>query len=244
MLALGAFFLWFVIPAGWVLAAGLIGTRLGAHLPALLTAALVFLALFVALPASWVAVARLLTRLRGEPWKLSRGIRQASRTTPRPRMFEPSQRDTVDTSGLFVGRGARPRAPAAPVAATGARRGFDRVLAAFALTLEALLLATLWGPQPLAWLWLGSHMQYWTGSVEVAIVTAFVGMLASLLATVSLAKVIDHWWKLIRRAAGYEQERGALERMFIVSVALVVVVFLLWFALVAGPNSQFIPQPP
>src|SRR5205807_6085334 len=67
-LAAGAVVLWFVIPTGWVLAAGFVGTRLGARLPALVTAFLVFLALFVCLPVTWIAFAKLLARLRGEPW--------------------------------------------------------------------------------------------------------------------------------------------------------------------------------
>jgi hypothetical protein len=243
-LAAGAVVLWFVIPTGWVLAAGFVGTRLGARLPALVTALLVFLALFVCLPVTWIAFAKLLTRLRGEPWTLSRAVRQATRTTPRPRAFAPSLRDPADSGGLFVRRQGAPHRRAEPLGVPDTRRAVDRALAALVLAVEALVLATLWGPQPLAWLWFGSHVQYWTGSVEAAIVSAFIGMLCTLLATVSLAKVIDHWWKLIRRAGGHDQQRGALERMFIVSVGVALFGFLLWFAVVAGPNQQLMPQPP
>ena len=45
------------------------------------------------------------------------------------------------------------------------------------------------------------------------------GCLASLMLTMALAKRVDHAWKLVRRAAGHRQERGALERIFAISVA-------------------------
>ncbi len=44
------------------------------------------------------------------------------------------------------------------------------------------------------------------------------GCLASLMLTMALAKRVDHAWKLVRRAAGHRQERGALERIFATSV--------------------------
>ena len=44
------------------------------------------------------------------------------------------------------------------------------------------------------------------------------GCLASLMITMAAAKRVDHAWKLVRRAAGHRQERGALERIFATSV--------------------------
>ena len=46
------------------------------------------------------------------------------------------------------------------------------------------------------------------------------GCLASLMLTMALAKRVDHAWKLVRRAAGHRQERGALERIFAISVGV------------------------
>ena len=46
------------------------------------------------------------------------------------------------------------------------------------------------------------------------------GCLASLMLTMALAKRVDHAWKLVRRAAGHRQERGALERIFAASVGV------------------------
>ena len=81
-----------------------------------------------------------------------------------------------------------------------------------------MLCLSLFGPQPLAWLWIGSQVQYLTGYVTAGIGTILLGCLASLMLTMALAKRVDHAWKLVRRAAGHRQERGALERIFAASV--------------------------
>jgi hypothetical protein len=121
------------------------------------------------------------------------------------------------------------------------RRRFDRVLAVALLGVELLLCLSLFGPQPAAWLWVGSQVQYLTGFVTAGITTIMVGCLASLFFTLMLAKRVDHAWKLVRRAAGYHQERGALERIFAVSVALAVVIFGFWFLIIHGPGSSVFP---
>ena len=65
-----------------------------------------------------------------------------------------------------------------------------------------------------AWLWVGSQVDYLTGYVTAGIAHVMLGCLASLMLTLALAKRVDHAWKLVRRAAGHRQERGALERIF------------------------------
>ena len=59
--------------------------------------------------------------------------------------------------------------------------------AAALLAAETLLLATLWGPQPAGWLWIGSQIFHNTGSVGIGILVAFVGMLLTILGTIGLA---------------------------------------------------------
>ena len=54
-------------------------------------------------------------------------------------------------------------------------------------SLEALLCLSVWGPQPLAWLWIGSQVDYHADSNMLGIVVAFFGILASLLVTLALA---------------------------------------------------------
>jgi hypothetical protein len=101
---------------------------------------------------------------------------------------------------------------------------------------------SLIGPQPAGWLWVGSQVDYLTGFVTVGIATVMLGCLASLMLTMAAAKRVDHAWKLVRRAAGYHQERGALERIFAVSVAVALILFAVWFILIAGPGPSLAPR--
>jgi hypothetical protein len=158
-----------------------------------------------------------------------------------------ARNDPTDTGGLFIGRrpGTAPvRFKERPDDATPGRRRFDRALAGGLLALEVLLCLSLFGPQPYAWLWVGSQVQYITGFVTAGITTILLGSLASLLLTLVLAKRVDHAWKLVRRAAGHHQERGALERMFGISVVLAVLIFSFWFLIIQGPGSSVFPGRP
>jgi hypothetical protein len=153
--------------------------------------------------------------------------------------------DPTDTGGLFIGR----RPGTAPVrwrddvtATSELRRRADDVLADCLLALEILLCLSLLGPQPVAWLWVGSQVDYLTGYVTAGIATALLGSLASLMLTMAAAKRVDHGWKLVRRAAGHRQERGALERIFASSVAVAVVAFGIWFLIIQGPGPSFAPS--
>jgi hypothetical protein len=152
--------------------------------------------------------------------------------------------DPTDTGGLFIGR----RPGTAPVrwrddaATSKLRRRADDVLADCLLAVEILLCLSLLGPQPVAWLWVGSQVDYHTGYVTAGIATALLGSLASLMVTMAAAKRVDHAWKLVRRAAGHRQEHGALERIFASSVAVAVVAFGIWFLIIQGPGPSFAPS--
>ena len=152
--------------------------------------------------------------------------------------------DPTDTGGLFVGRrpGTRPvrfRPPAVDVR-RGRREG-DRLLAYLLLAVELILCITIWGPQPALALWFGSHVQYWTDSVTLGIVASFALMLLTLFVTLMIARRVDHAWKLVRRAAGIHQERGALERIFVIALVVVGGGFMIWFIFIHGPGSTIVP---
>jgi hypothetical protein len=152
--------------------------------------------------------------------------------------------DPTDTGGLFVGRrpGTRPvRLPVGTKPSEGRRRVADKTFAAFLLFIETLLCVSVWGPQPLGWLWFGSQVNYWTDSVEAGIASAFIGMLISLFITLAIARRVDHAWKLVRRAAGYNQERGMLERIFVIALIIVATGFWFWFLILNGPGSTIVP---
>ncbi len=152
--------------------------------------------------------------------------------------------DPTNTGGLFIGRrpGTAPvRFRDAPPSGTPRRRRFDSVLAAALLVVETVLCLSLFGPQPLGWLWVGSQVEYLTGAVTAGISTIMLGSLASLMLTMVVAKRVDHAWKLVRRAGGHRQEQGALEWIFAVSVGITVVAFSVWFLFVEGPGPSLAP---
>jgi hypothetical protein len=156
-----------------------------------------------------------------------------------------ARNDPTESGGLFVRRpsgvrGVRYRGT--PERGGRARQSADRGIAHALLALEMLLCLSLFGPQPYFWFWFGSQVQYWTDSVSAGIATIMAGTLASLMITVAVAKRVDNAWKLVRRAAGYKQERGALETIFAVSVAVAVVIFTFWFLIIEGPGPSIAPQ--
>ena len=146
--------------------------------------------------------------------------------------------DPTDTGGLFIGR--RPGTGPLHFRDTPERGGrrrqrLDGMLAAALLVAETLLCLSVWGPQPLAWLWIGSQADYLLDSNMLGIVVAFVGILVSLFVTLSLASRLDRIWRLVRRAAGHDQREGALARIFGASAVIALVLFGIWFLVIQGP---------
>jgi hypothetical protein len=156
-----------------------------------------------------------------------------------------ARNDPTDTGGLFIGRRpgtARVHYAATPDPGTGGRQRVDRLLAAFVLVVETLVCLTLWGPQPIAWLWVGSQVNYHTGSVSFGIAVAFAGMIASLMLTLVLAVRLDAIWKVVRRAGGIDQRDGALPRIFTVTAIVAGLAFGFWFLILQGPAPTLAPR--
>jgi hypothetical protein len=153
--------------------------------------------------------------------------------------------DPTDTGGLFIGRrpGTAPVRHREPPERGGVgRRRLDALLALAVLLVEALVVLSAWGPQPIGWMWIGSQIDYATGSVFLGIVTAFFGLIGSLILTLMLATRLDHVWRLLRRAAGHDQREGVLGRIFIVTAIVVAAGFTVWFLLLEGPGSSIAPR--
>jgi hypothetical protein len=153
--------------------------------------------------------------------------------------------DPTDTGGLFIGRrpGTGPlRYRGAPERGGAARRRADAALAAAVLALEVLLCLTLWGPQPIGWLWVGSQVDYTSGSVSLGIAVAFAGMIATLMITLAIGSRLDRAWRILRRAAGYEQSEGVLVRIFAATAVVAGLAFLFWFVVLEGPAPSLAPQ--
>ncbi|MEX0993445.1 MAG: hypothetical protein WDZ37_05560 [Solirubrobacterales bacterium] len=155
-----------------------------------------------------------------------------------------AENDPTNTGGLFIGRrpGTGPvRYRGKPEPGDRKRRRIDSILAGAILVVETILLVTLWGPQPAGWLWVASRIQHRTDSIELALATAFIGMMVTMVGTIGLAMRLDHAWKLVRRAAGHEQKEGMLNRIFVISGAIAVSAFMFWFVIINGPGSSVTP---
>jgi uncharacterized membrane protein (DUF485 family) len=156
-----------------------------------------------------------------------------------------ARNDPTDTGGLFIGRRpgtARVHYAEDPEPATPGRQRLDRGIAAFVLVVETLVCLTLWGPQPAAWLWVGSQVDYHAESVTLGIAVAFAGMIASLMLTLVLAVRLDAIWKVVRRAGGIDQRDGALPRIFAVTSIVAALAFGFWFLILEGPAPSLAPQ--
>jgi H+/Cl- antiporter ClcA len=153
--------------------------------------------------------------------------------------------DPTDTGGLFIGRrpGTAPvRYRTPPERGSAGRRRVDALLAAAVLVVEALVVLSAWGPQPVAWMWVGSQLDHLTGSVFLGIVAAFAGLIGSLILTLMLATRLDHLWRLLRRAAGHDQREGVVGRLFMITAIVAAAGFTVWFLLLEGPGSSIAPH--
>lgn len=152
--------------------------------------------------------------------------------------------DPTDTGGLFIGRrpGTGPIRYRALPEREKRRMRVDSALANLVLLGEIGLVLSVWGPQPLAWLWVASQVAYVSGSLMLGIVSAFGGLLLTLMLTLAVAARIDGLWRILRRAAGHDQREGALGRIFMVTAVVVGAAFTFWFVIVEGPGPSVAPR--
>src|SRR4051794_2379897 len=101
----------------------------------------------------------------------------------------------------------------------------------------------LWIGVPGGWLWIGSQVQGSTGSVGTAIAVMLIGAIASI---VALAWVLG---RLNRMHEHLREQRGAdrtgpplLEVVLVVTAAVALVGFAIWFFVLAGPGPELAPR--
>lgn len=107
--------------------------------------------------------------------------------------------------------------------------------------LEIALCLSIFGPQPLAWLWIGSQVEA-SGSLTGGLAVAFVGSVTTIIATVWLGKRLERVWLVLRPEAAREGRVGLFETAFVISTLLAVVGFVFWFLIVAGPGPTIAPD--
>ena len=148
--------------------------------------------------------------------------------------------DPTDTGGLFVGRrpGTAPlRYRGRPATGSARRRRADTALAAAILVLETLVLLTLWGPQPLGWLWVGSQVQGATDSLGLALLAMALGVAASIAALLRVLGWLNLQHIHARERRGLDTYGNVtLEGVMVTSAALALVSFCIWFFLFSGSS--------
>jgi hypothetical protein len=149
--------------------------------------------------------------------------------------------DPSDTGGLFVGRrpGTAPlRFRKLPERGSEARQRVDGSLAGVLFAAMTVLSLLCWGPIPIACLWIGSEVNYLTGSVSFGILVAFAALLVLLFGSLAILRRLDQAWILVRRAAGHDQRTGALGRIFAATAAVCALLFIFWFLVIHGPGTN------
>lgn len=152
--------------------------------------------------------------------------------------------DPTENGGLFVGRrpGTRPvRYRALPEYGSPWRQRVDRGAAALIVAVMVGICVLFWGPLPVGWLWIGSQVNYWSGSTFLGIVVAFIGLLFTLLGGLMVMRRLDLFWILVRRAGGHDQREGMITRVFAFSAVVGATLFFGWLLLFAGIGPTLAP---
>jgi hypothetical protein len=151
--------------------------------------------------------------------------------------------DPSDTGGLFVGRrpGTAPvHFKALPQRGSDSRQRVDGSFANLLLLAMFAISVLCWGPIPLACLWVGSQLDYLSGSVFVGFIVAFLALFPMLFGALAMLRRLDQAWILVRRAAGYDQRTGAMARVFALTAIICTTAFAIWFFVIHGPGSQVV----
>jgi hypothetical protein len=108
--------------------------------------------------------------------------------------------------------------------------------------IELLLCLSIFGPQPIGWIWVGSQVNFATDSLMTGLATAFMGSVVSICATVWIARRIEAAWVSRNRDAPWPGGRGLFETALVVATLLAVVGFVFWFLVIAGPGPTIAPN--
>jgi hypothetical protein len=108
--------------------------------------------------------------------------------------------------------------------------------------IELLLCLSIFGPQPLAWLWVGSQVDFATDSLMAGMATAFIGSVVTICATVWIARRIEAFWVGRNPEAPWLGGRGLFETALVLATILALVGFVFWFFIIAGPGPTIAPN--
>jgi hypothetical protein len=114
------------------------------------------------------------------------------------------------------------------------RTGTGAVLVVLIMFIGSLV---LWLGTPLLWLWIGSQVQGATSSLGTALGLMFVGVpVTVVLIGVLLGKLSDVYRANCRARGHSDPGHLVLEGVLVVSAAITITVFVVWFFLFAGAS--------
>jgi hypothetical protein len=101
----------------------------------------------------------------------------------------------------------------------------------------------LWIGIPAGWLWIGSQVQGSTGSVGTAIAVMLIGAVVSIIAIAYLLGALNGMHERLLEARGAVREGPPmLEVVLVVTAAIALVGFAIWFFVFAGPGPELAPR--
>jgi heme/copper-type cytochrome/quinol oxidase subunit 2 len=138
-----------------------------------------------------------------------------------------------------------PRAESEPHSELGAgarvlNYGVSAVLTAVIMVGASLL---LWIGVPAGWLWVGSQIQGSSGSIGTAIAVMLVGAVVSIVALAWVLGRLNRYHEQLREARGARSHGPPLlEVVLVVTAAVALVGFAIWFFVFAGPGPELAPR--
>jgi heme/copper-type cytochrome/quinol oxidase subunit 2 len=96
----------------------------------------------------------------------------------------------------------------------------------------------LWLGTPLLWLWVGSQIQGSTESLSGALAAMFVGVVVSVVLLAIVLVKLSAVYRANCRSRGLRDPGNfVLESVLVVSAAVTVAAFAIWFIFIAGGNA-------
>lgn len=118
------------------------------------------------------------------------------------------------------------------------RFGASGALVLFMMVFGSLV---LWAGVPAGWLWIGSQIQGETGNIGTALLVMFVGVLVSVILLAMVLSRVNRRHNELREARGLPPT-NVLDRVLVITAAVAVVGFTIWFLGFAGPGPSLAPQ--
>ena len=101
----------------------------------------------------------------------------------------------------------------------------------------------LWIGVPAGWLWVGSQVQGSTGNVGTAIGVMLVGAIVSIVALAWVLGRLNRVHEHLRQARGVDRNAPPLlEVVLVVTAAVALIGFAIWFFVLAGPGPELAPR--